>query len=66
MNLNSLGIEINMFLQHSQKAFWLYKFSSNHVSGVRKNICILHFSAPENYTLEALCQKMTLNFYISP
>ena len=43
MNLNSLGIEINMFLQHSQKAFWLYKFSSNHVSGARKNICILHF-----------------------
>ena len=32
MNLNSLDIEKNMLLQHSQKPFWLYKFSSKHVS----------------------------------
>ena len=31
-NLNSLDIESNMLPQHSQKAFWLYKFSSKHVS----------------------------------
>ena len=28
-NLNSLDIENNMLLQHSQKPFWLYKFSAN-------------------------------------
>ena len=33
MNLNSLDIENNMLLQHSQKLFWIYeKFSSKHVS----------------------------------
>ena len=31
-NLNSLDIENNMLLQHSQKPFWLYKFSGSHVS----------------------------------
>ena len=31
-NLNSLDIENNMLPQHSQKPFWLYKFSSKHVS----------------------------------
>ena len=30
-NLNSLDIENNMLPQHSQKCFWLYKFSSKHV-----------------------------------
>ena len=30
-NLNSLDIENNMLPQHSQKYFWLYKFSSKHV-----------------------------------
>ena len=33
MNLNSLDIENNMLLQHSQKLFWIYeKVSSKHVS----------------------------------
>ena len=31
-NLNSLDIENNMLLQHSQKPFSLYKFSSQHFS----------------------------------
>ena len=31
-NLNSLDIENNMPPQHCQKPFWLYKFSSKHVS----------------------------------
>ena len=28
MNLNSLDIKNNMLLQHNQKPFWLYRFSS--------------------------------------
>ena len=28
-NINSLNIENNMFLQHNQKPFWLYKFLAN-------------------------------------
>ena len=32
LNLNSLEIENNMLLQHSQKSFSLYKFSSQHFS----------------------------------
>ena len=31
-NLSSLVIENNMLAQHCQKCFWLYKFSSKHVS----------------------------------
>ena len=31
-NLNSLDIETNMLPQHSQKPFWLHKYSSKHVS----------------------------------
>ena len=31
-NLNSIDIENNMLLQHSQKPFWLYKFFSNYVA----------------------------------
>ena len=31
-NLNSLGIENKMLLEHRVKPFWLYKFSSKHVS----------------------------------
>ena len=31
-NLNSLDIESNMLWQHSQKPFWLYKYSSKHIS----------------------------------
>ena len=31
-NFNSLDIENNMLPQHSQKPFWLYKFSCKHVS----------------------------------
>ena len=42
-NLNSLNIEINMLRQYSQKPFWIYKFSSTHASGVRKNIYIAPF-----------------------
>ena len=30
-DLNSLDIENNMLQQHSQKPFWLYKYSSKHV-----------------------------------
>ena len=43
-NLNSLVIENNMLLQHSEKSFWLYKFSANiFLFGVRKNICTAPF-----------------------
>ena len=31
-NLNSLDIESNILPQHSQKTFWLYKYSSKHIS----------------------------------
>ena len=30
-NLNSLDIENNMLSQHSQKPFWLYKYSNKHI-----------------------------------
>ena len=66
MNLNSLGIEINMFLQHSQKAFWLYKFSSNHVSGVRKSICIAPFlGTRELHSRSTLSENDFIFLYIS-
>ena len=44
MNLNSLDIENNMLLQHSQKLFWIYeKFSSKHVSvWCQKKTFVLH------------------------
>ena len=32
MNLNSFDIKNNRLPQHSQRTFWLYNFSSNHVS----------------------------------
>ena len=31
MNLDSLGIGDNMLPQHSQKPFWVYKFSRKHI-----------------------------------
>ena len=33
MKLNSLNFVKNIFLQHHQKPYSLYKFSSKHVSG---------------------------------
>ena len=33
-NLNLFDIENNMLQQHSQKLFWLYKFSSKHIISV--------------------------------
>ena len=57
MNLNSLDIENDMFPQHSQKPFWLYKFSSKHVSAsCQKNI----FTAP------FLEKQMSVYLCISP
>ena len=54
--LNSLDIENNIHPQHSQKTFWLYKFSIKHVSvWCQKKIFPLHhFAAPKNCILEAL------------
>ena len=63
-NLNSLGIEDNMLPQHSQKPFWVYKFSEvttftyfllrcqkqqqQQQTKLTKNICIVPFSKAKN------------------
>ena len=52
--------------QHSQKPFWLYKFSSRHVCFVSEKIFALHpFLTPNNCILEALWKQMFVYFYIS-
>ena len=50
MNLNSLDIENNMLLQHSQKPFWIYKkISSKHVSVLcqKKTFALHRFLTPK-------------------
>ena len=66
-NLKSLGIENDMPPQHSQKPFWLYKFSANiFLSGIRKIFVLYHFLTPKNCILEALWKQMSAYFLISP
>ena len=50
----------------AKKTFWLYKFSSKHVSvWCQKKIFTLHhFLMPKSCILEALSKKMSLYFYI--
>ena len=65
--LNSFDIENNMLAQHSQKPFWLYKFSSKHVSvwcQKKKLHCTISWSL--NHILEALWKQMSVYFCISP
>ena len=68
MNLNSLDIEKNMLLQHSQKPFWLYKFSSKHVSVwcQKKTFALHHFLTPKNCIFGTLWKQMSVYFCISP
>ena len=67
-NLNSLDTENNMLPQHSQKPFWLYKFSANmFLFGVRNNICTAPFLDTQELhswsTLKAnVCIKCLNNF----
>ena len=68
-NLNSLGIENNMLLQHSEKPFRLYKFSSKHVSvWCRKKYlhCTISWSSRTAVILEALWKQMSVYFCIYP
>ena len=57
-----------MLPEHSQKAFWIYEFSSKHVSvWCQKKIFALHpFVMPQNCILEALWKQISIYFYISP
>ena len=66
-NLNSLDIENNMLSQHSQKPFWLYKFSANmFLFGVRKNICTPPFlDAQELHSWSTLKANVCIFLYIS-
>ena len=64
--LDSIGIENNMLPQHSQKAFWLYKFSSKHVADVRKNICTAPFlHTQELLSRSTLSENVFIFLYIS-
>ena len=51
----------------AKKTFWLYKFSSKHVSVCfqKKMFALHHFLMPKNCILEALSKKMSVYFYIS-
>ena len=66
-NLNLLDIENNMLSQHSQKAFWLYKFSADvFLFGVRKNICTAPFlDAQELHSWSTLKANVCIFLYIS-
>ena len=64
--LTSLGIANNMLPQHSQKDFWIYKFSSKHVSNVRKNICTAPFvDTQELHSGSTLSENVFIFLYIS-
>ena len=67
MNLNSLDIENNMLSQHSQKPFWLDKFSANmFLFGVRKNICTAPFLDPQElHSWSTLKANVFIFLYIS-
>ena len=69
-NLSSLVIENNMLAQHCQRYFWLYKFSSKHVSiwclfGVREDICTAAFDAQELHSWSTLKANVCILLYIS-
>ena len=70
-NLNSLDIESNMLPQHSQKPFWLYKYSSKHISvwcqkehlhctisWRPRNSFLKHFERKCLYVSAYLCKKI--------
>ena len=65
-NLNSLNIEKNMLPQHIQKPFSLYKCSSKHLVGVKKNICTAPFlDAQEMHSQSTLKANVCIFLYIS-
>ena len=66
-NLNSLDTENNMLPQHSQKPFWLYKFSANmFLFGVRNNICTAPFlDTQELHSWSTLNANVCIFLYIS-
>ena len=55
MNLHSLDIENNILPQHSQKPFWLYQFSSKHISWHPKTAFLKHFESKFLYISVYLC-----------
>ena len=64
--LNSLDIDKNMLPQHSKKSFLLYKFSSKHLVGVRRNICTAPFlDAQELHSRSTLKANVCIFLYIS-
>ena len=62
MNLNSLDVENNMLLQHSQKPFQQTYFCSMS----EKTFALYHFLTPKNCILQALWNQMSVYFCISP
>ena len=65
--LNSLDIENNTLLQHSQKPFSLYRFLSKYISvWCRKNICPSpFFDAQELHSWSTLNANVCIFMYIS-
>ena len=65
--LNSFDIENNMLAQHSQKPFWLYKFSSKHVSVwcQKKKIALHYFLMPEPHSWSTLKANVCIFLYIA-
>ena len=66
-NHNSFHIENGMLPQHSQKPFWLYKFSTNmFLFGVWKNVCTAPFlDAQEFHSWRTLKANVCILLYIS-
>ena len=67
MKLNSLDIKNNIFLQHSQKPFWLYEFSSKHVSvwGKKKHLHPIISWRPKLHSWSILKANDRIFLYIS-
>ena len=67
-NLNSVDIENNMLMKHSQKSFSLDRFSSKHVSVwcQKKDICtVLFLDAQELHSWSTLKGNICIFLYIS-
>ena len=65
-SLTSLDTEKYMLRKHSQKSFSLYKFSSKHLAGVRKNIGTAPFlDAQELHSWSTLNANVCIFLHIS-
>ena len=66
MNLNLIDSEKSILSQHNQKPLSLYKFSSKHLVGVRKNICTVAFlDFQELHSQSTLKANFSIFLYIS-